>query len=273
MPIVTEHQPGMFSYADLTTSDAAAAKQFYTALFGWEYTDNPVDDQGSGDYTLFSRGGASICGMFQLTPEMAAAGAPTAWNSYVTVANTDETFAKAVELGATPIVPPMDVEPVDMGCLGRMAVVFDTGGAAISIWQPAGHIGADLFGDPGCLIWAELYTHDTDASTRFYTALFGWEHQEVDAGGESYHLFTIDGQPATGMMQIRPEWGEVPPHWAVYFAVEDAAAATARVEELGGQVVAPPQTVEGVGAFAPVFDPQGGFFLLMQPAPELMESA
>jgi uncharacterized protein len=34
------YAPGMFCWADLGTTDADAAKVFYTAVFGWEAVDS-----------------------------------------------------------------------------------------------------------------------------------------------------------------------------------------------------------------------------------------
>jgi predicted enzyme related to lactoylglutathione lyase len=62
-------------------------------------------------------------------------------------------------------------------------------------------------------------------------------------------------------MMLKPAMmpAEVPPHWAVYFAVVDADAAAARVKELGGTVVMPPMDIEP-GRFAVVADPSGAVF-------------
>ena len=44
MPERTSYAPGTPSWIDLQTTDPAAAKQFYGALFGWEYDDQPIDE-------------------------------------------------------------------------------------------------------------------------------------------------------------------------------------------------------------------------------------
>ena len=265
MPEITRHEPGMFSWADLTTTDAEGARAFYKRLFGWESIDNQVDEENF--YTLFTKNEKTVCGMFQITPEMREQGTVTCWNAYVTVADTDATAAAALAQGATPIVEPMDVE-MDGGRLGRMCVTMDSGGAVFSVWQPDLHIGAEVMGEASTFVWAELYTHDAEASAAFYTKVFGWEAQAVEgAGGIPYTLYTSGGAPAGGMLQIRPEWGEVPPNWTVYFAVESIEAAQEKVPALGGKVVAPAQSVPGIGTFIPVVDPQGGFLMLIELAP------
>jgi predicted enzyme related to lactoylglutathione lyase len=55
----------------------------------------------------------------------------------------------------------------------------------------------------------------------------------------------------------------VPPHWNVYFNVESVDDTIARVEDLGGSVVAPAFDVPGTGRMAMLADPQGGMFNLM----------
>ena len=61
-----------------------------------------------------------------------------------------------------------------------------------------------------------------------------------------------NGRSVAGMMQKPPMLpAEVPPHWAVYFAVSDTDAAVSRVAELGGTVLMPPMDIEP-GRFSPV---------------------
>jgi predicted enzyme related to lactoylglutathione lyase len=52
--------------------------------------------------------------------------------------------------------------------------------------------------------------------------------------------------------------------WHVYFAVEDCDAACAKVTELGGSVVTPPEDTP-YGRLATVKDPMGATFKLMTP--------
>ncbi len=42
MAEVTSHPPGAFCWIELGTSDQKAAKDFYTQLFGWSFTDNDM---------------------------------------------------------------------------------------------------------------------------------------------------------------------------------------------------------------------------------------
>jgi len=56
---------------------------------------------------------------------------------------------------------------------------------------------------------------------------------------------------------------QVPPHWRVYFEVDDCDAATAKVTELGGSVLRPPMDMP-YGRHADVADPQGAMFSLIK---------
>ena len=75
-----------------------------------------------------------------------------------------------------------------------------------------------------------------------------------------YTEWQVGGRSVGGMMQKPPMMpAEVPPFWAVYFAVADTDAAVRRVTELGGSVMMPPMDIEP-GRFATVADPFGGVF-------------
>src|ERR671934_785513 len=118
----TSHPPGTFSWSELVTSDADAAKTFYSQLFGWVYDDAPIPD--GGVYSMALRDGKRVAALF------ASGDQPPHWNCYVTVASADETTAKARELGANVLADPFDVMDV-----GRMAVFTDPAGAALCVWE------------------------------------------------------------------------------------------------------------------------------------------
>lgn len=259
----TEYAPGTFCWVDLVTTDGDAAKAFYQGLFGWSATD-VLTDVGSV-YTMLTQGGRDVCALWQMAPEMQQQGVPPHWQSYVSVTSADVVAAKARELGGQVLMEAMDVMDV-----GRMATLRDPAGAVFAIWEPKRHIGAQLVNVPGAFCWNELQTKDPAAAERFYTGLFGWT-ADSDAGamGQTYWVFRNGERLAGGMMEIQPEWGEVPPNWGVYFAVADCDASVARVQELGGQVIVPAMDVQEVGRFAFVRDPQGAVFAVIKvDAPE-----
>ena len=77
-------------------------------------------------------------------------------------------------------------------------------------------------------------------------------------------MFTNDGRPGSGMFQITPDMGNLPPHWLVYFAVDDCDAKVQKATELGAKVMKPADDIPGVGRFAILFDPQGAAFAIIK---------
>ena len=256
-----EFQPGTFCWIELGTSDNEAAKSFYTQLFGWDYVDNPMGEHGV--YTMLKLNGKDVGGLYKLMPDMVAQGVPPHWMSYVAVTSADETAEKAKAEGAQVMNGPFDVYTI-----GRMAVIQDPTGAVFSVWQGKDHKGAGVTGQSGSLVWNELGTNDTDKAGQFYSNLFGWTRQSFP-GPFDYTVFNNGGDRGVGgMYKITPEMGPIPPHWLVYFAVDDCDASVQKATELGAQVMKPAEDIPGVGRFAILIDPQGAAFALLKPQPQ-----
>jgi uncharacterized protein len=244
----TEHAPGTFSWIDLSTGDAAAAKAFYGGLFGWEIEDNEIP--GGGVYSICKVNGAHVCAIAEQQE------VPPHWNNYVTVEDADAAVAKARDLGANVLEEAFDV--IDAG---RMGVFNDPTGAALCVWQPDQNIGAGLVNAPGALTWNELHTSDLDAARSFYGDLFGWSFQEMAAGdGPEYHVIRNGERSNGGMMEAQP--GE-PPNWTPYFAVADLDGAIATAKDGGGELRAKPIPFPA-GKIAFLADPQGAAFALWE---------
>jgi uncharacterized protein len=248
----TNYTPGTFSWTDLSTTDQDAAKAFYSALFGWEATDNPVGD--GIVYSTMSIGGKQVAAISPQPEAQRDAGAPPAWNSYVTVDSADHALERAKQLGATVHAPAFDVMDV-----GRMGVIQDPQQAFVLVWEPKSHIGASLVNTRGALCWNELATPDMDASAGFYSELFEWTSAPMD-GAEMPYLVVKnkDGHSNGG---IRPRMETEPSYWLVYFGSDDLDADLAKVAELGGTSLAGPMDI-GVGKIGVVQDPQGAVFAL-----------
>lgn len=119
--------PGSVDWNELITTDLDAACAFYGELFGWTWEDWPME-QG-GVYKLAKQGGKMTAGLMAKTPQMPAE-MPPFWGAYVTVENCDAAAEKAQSLGATILVPPMDIPKV-----GRFTTIQDPQGAVISMMQ------------------------------------------------------------------------------------------------------------------------------------------
>ena len=108
-------------------------------------------------------------------------------------------------------------------------------------------------------VWHELYVPDIDAAKKFYENLgFGSTSAEMGGMGE-YHMLTREGRPVCGMFSTnKPDMKDVPPHWAVYLAVDDVDKRISAVEAGGGKLVVPAMDVPTVGRMALIQDPTRG---------------
>lgn len=247
----TQHAPGSFSWVELSTADADAAKAFYAGLFGWQAEDLPVP--GGGYYSMQRLDGKDVAAIAPQPQAQRDAGAPSAWQSFITVESADAAAERAAELGGTVHAPPFDVMDA-----GRMAVIQDPQGAFFMVWEPRSNIGAGLVNVPGALCWNELAAADLDVASDFYGKLFGWRMEPFEGGPMRYR--TIKNGDATngGMREKQPQ---EPPYWLVYFAVEDPDATIEQVKQLGGSAIAGPYEM-AMGKIAVVQDPQGAVFAL-----------
>jgi predicted enzyme related to lactoylglutathione lyase len=254
MPEVSEYAPGTPSWVDLASPDPDAAANFYGGLFGWDAIETgPVEE--TGGYRMLQLGGRNVAGLGPTQGE----GQPAMWTTYVATDDADSLAAKVRDAGGQVVMEPFDVLGV-----GRMAVFVDPGGAYFSVWQPQSHHGADLVNEPGALCWNELATRDIDAAKAFYAAVFGWDAETNAYGETSYSEWKLGGRSIGGMIAMNEQWpAEVPPHWMVYFAVDDADAAVGRAQELGGKVAVPP-TDTPAGRFAVLNDPHGAVFSVIR---------
>ena len=258
---ITGYSPGMFSWAEVATPDTGASTAFYTRLLGLGATEMQTDD--GSRYTILRKDDRDVCGLYGMSEEemQRADGGRAEWRSYFTVHDAGDALTRVRSLGGTVIH-----EPIAIGTDGRLAVAQDPTGAVFSMWEPRDHFGAQVIREPGALAWAELYTRDTQAAASFYAGLFGWATTVVPSpDGGTYTLYQLDGVEAAGMLDIREEWGPMPPHWAVYFEVADLDDTCAAAGELGGGELMPPMQVEGVGRFAFLQDPQGAVVAVIQP--------
>jgi predicted enzyme related to lactoylglutathione lyase len=253
MPEFTKYAPGTPAWVDLGTKDVGAAARFYTDLFGWDAEDLGEE---AGHYTMMKLRGKNVAAVSPLMSEMQ----PVAWSTYLATDDVDETARKVKAAGGTVVS-----EPFDVFDSGRMAVFIDPTGAAILAWQANRHTGAELANEPNTLLWNELYTPDLEKAKTFYKAAFGLESESVP--GMDYTMLKVGDRPIGGLMSTGiggPVPADVPPHWNVYFAVDDTDAAVAKVEKLGGKTIVPPTDIPGVGRFAVLADPQGASFSVMK---------
>ena len=258
----TSYAPGTPCWAELGAPDIDAAATFYGGLFGWSIEEGENSEQ-TGGYRQAMLRGKPVVGAMPLMQE----GQPPVWSTYVSVEDADATAAKVREAGGIVVAEPMDV--LD---LGRMAVFVDPAGAVFGIWQPGTFVGAEIVNESNAIVWNELNTRDTEGSKAFYSAAFGWSYDEREFETGNYTSLKLGEDTVGGMIDISgrvPE--EVPNHWLVYFATDDADATIEKAKGSGGDVVFGPEDISEVGRIAVLKDPFGAVFALITPDPAMGE--
>ncbi|HVU04197.1 MAG TPA: VOC family protein [Polyangiaceae bacterium] len=254
---------GTFGWIVLSTADPAAAVRFYRRAFGWQEAE-------AGGLLLMLAGAKPVAAVMDYRQNDRIQREPQNWLPMVRVRDVDESIVKVESLGGSVIVPIQDVG------VGRAAAVRGVTGEAIGLWETPGPLGGEpILMDPGICPWFELVTPDPERAIPFYKALFGW--RIADEGG--YTFIGNDEGQFGGIVKLAGDWedyafhaaigrarGEklsVPPHWMIFFGVDDCDHFTDQVEALGGQVTTRPEPLHTVGTFAVLRDPQGVYFSVL----------
>jgi predicted enzyme related to lactoylglutathione lyase len=280
--------PGVPCWVDTTQPDPEAAVAFYRDLFGWGFEDVMPPGSPGKYYVARIRGGdvAAVGSLPEGAPSMAV------WNTYVWVADADETAAEVRAAGGSVLM-----EPEDVGEAGRMAVFADPAGAAFCVWQARERRGAGVVNEHAALNFNDLHTRGLDRAQSFYGSVFGWEILDLGGGFmwalPGYGDFLEQRNPGlrenmarmgaperfedvvASLNSISDDQPDITAHWGVTFAVDDADVIAARAAELGGQVIVPPFDAPWV-RMTIITDPQGATFTASKFVPEnqsLEESA
>jgi uncharacterized protein len=116
------NEPGAFIWGELSTSDLAKSKAFYSKVFGWGWG-------GADEYAEAQVGGRTVAGVMPRPADMPAE-VPDMWLVYFGANDVDADTKRATDLGATVLV-----EPTDIPGTGRFSVLMDPQGATFALFQ------------------------------------------------------------------------------------------------------------------------------------------
>jgi predicted enzyme related to lactoylglutathione lyase len=255
LPLSDKPLTGKFVWHDLITTDLEADKRFYSGLLGWEYEQRKGPNGNT--YTLAKSGGHYVAGM--VIGKRPRDGANISrWLGYISVTDVDQAVSLTKAAGGKSVI-----QPVEIGDFVRVAAITDPQGAVLGLAQS--HVGDpddSIAGAPGRVVWDELLASDTAAAAGFYQSLAGYEIVVLERNGGEYTMLVVDGVSRAGILGNPLEDSD--PKWLTYFAVSDIAAATSRVDGLGGRVLMPPTADVRDGKLALVIDPSGALLALQQ---------
>ncbi|MGQ0774666.1 MAG: VOC family protein [Pseudonocardiales bacterium] len=258
MPTRTDPWPtGTPCWADLAVPDLDAAKEFYGAVFGWSFIDTGEE---FGHYQIAQVDGRAAAAIGPQQHE----GQPSAWTVYVASDDADGTAKLIGENGGTVLVEPMDIPGS-----GRMCIAQDPLGATFGVWQTAGMHGAEVYAEPGSLVWTDIRLPDPDAGRAFYSSVFGYRYEPLEEEPD-YTVIHFDaardGEPVGGISGMADAPEGTPAHWLAYFLVPDADTAVASARAAGGTILAEPFDTP-YGRMAGITDPHGAVFFVVGTMP------
>lgn len=281
MPALDRYIPGVPCWIDTYQPDPEAAVAFYSGLFGWDVA-NVMPPGSEPKYFIGRIRGGDVAGIGGIPP-----GAPpvATWNTYIWVEDADETAVRVKDAGGSVVMEPGDIMEA-----GRTAVFRDPEGAVFCVWQPNQHRGASVVNEAGSLNFNNLNTREPEAAKSFYGAVFGWRTMPMGGGAEAWTLAgygdhlellnpgTLERMASMGaqagfadvVATITPlpdDHSDVPAHWSVTFATDDANVTARQASEAGGKVLAPPFDAPWV-RMTIIADPQGATFIASQFVPE-----
>ena len=258
MAIRSGYAEGEVCWADLQTSDVAAAKEFYADLFGWRYEDLPTPDGRS--YAKAFLGEELVTVIAPQNPHQVQTGAPGQWNVYFAADDAAGLAAELPHAGGT-----LEFGPEAVADTGVMVFFAPPGGGTTGVWQAGTHFGAARSEEPGALAWVELLTPQPQAAVGFFQQLFRHEVTEYpqDDGG-TYTTLMVDGAEVAGIATVPAAERNLEPGWQVYFGVSSVAEAVAAARAAGGAVLVEPEDDDEAGAIATLRDPQGAVFSILE---------
>jgi predicted enzyme related to lactoylglutathione lyase len=244
---------GDFVWHDLVTTDAAAARTFYGALFGWTFEPGDGVDPG---YTIVKHGKVPIGGIV-VRRSTNGDGGPPQWLTYVKVNDVDGVAERFRHAGGRTVRGPVNARK-DL----RVAAVTDPQGAVIGLASRGPHVETTSASGLHEWLWMEYVAQDPDAALTFYADVLGYRSEISDKRENFTYYLLSTGRPRAGL--FRSLWPREASAWLPYIRVEDPVAMAARVTELGGTVVIAPHPRVRNLSLTIVLDPSGAALALQK---------
>ena len=195
MPVIETYAPGTFCWADLGTPDAAAAKRFYTALFGWTAEDRPMGPDAF--YTMFTLDGARSPRSTSRSRRTGAAA--------VAVLHLGGERERVARRERRSLAGPSSWSRSTCSTWDAWRWCRIPTGAVVALWEPRRHAGAGVAGETELdLLERARDDRHGDAPARSTPRCSAGRPRRSRMGPGTYTMFTRGGAPRGGMMAIAP---------------------------------------------------------------------
>jgi predicted enzyme related to lactoylglutathione lyase len=254
--------PGKFVWADLVTDDVVAARNFYSAMFGWTFS-------SMGNYLIARNDGRPVAGVFQAEKPKDRPDARPRWFGYISVPNVERAQNEAIKAGGRFVAPPKE-----MPKRGEQAVFADPEGALCGVIRSSSGDPEDFLPEPGDWIWMQLMSRDGRKAADFYRRIAGYDIVEnTNPAGLSDLILMSKGYARATVRTIRKDPEKVRPTWLPFVRVKSVTSAMADVNRLGGKVLLAPSPELFGGKLAVVADPTGAEVGVMEWSADMLKGA
>lgn len=256
---------GSFIWYELMTTDADRVGPFYEAVAGWSVAS--ADPQAPVDYRHITRSDGRPNGaILQLSEDMSANGARSAWVPYLYVQDVDAAVAAIRDDGGRLLMPKTTIPE------GSFALVTDPLGTPFYVMTPTPPPGqpdavSDVFSvtEAQHVRWNELASPDLEQAKAFYSSHFGFEfNRSMPMGPMGDYCFIDHHGTGLGAIMQQQQAGQ-PAVWLPYIGVPSADAAKAAIENHGGTVLSGPHQIPGGEWSITAVDPAGAPFGVVGP--------
>lgn len=253
--------PGKFVWADLVTDDVAAARKFYSQLFGWTFRD-------LGGYAIAANDERPLAGIFQRA-RPADANAKPRWFGYLSVASVAQAEKIVTNSGGKVLAAPQKLP-----ARGEQAVFADAEGAIFGVVKSSAGDPGDFQPEPGDWIWMQLMSREASKAAEFYRAVGGYEViANTTTNRVSDYVLTSKGYARATVATIPAGNEAVRPNWLPFVRVKSVAESVARARQLGGRVLIEPKPERFDGKVAVIADPTGAAIGVLEWSEELLKGA
>lgn len=121
--------PSTFIWNELVSTDVAAARDFYTRVFGWSVSEETMP--AGGTYTVFKHDGKPAAGLMDIRDTSAPEGTPSHWFGYIFANDAAAACRAARDSGGAVLREPWSVQGA-----GIFAILAGPDGSAFGIMQP-----------------------------------------------------------------------------------------------------------------------------------------
>jgi len=255
-PASQERHIGKVVLVELVTPDLAAAKNFYTGLFGWTFRDRQT---GGTEYAEALLNGRPVAGLVHRPLPRDTKRSP-AWLGFFSVRDVDAASQIALRHGAKMLFGPRTIPD-----RGREAVLADPQGAIFAVIASSSGDPPDSPAEPGDWIWSTLITRDPDTDAAFYQALFDYDVFALPSEADAQHLILASDNYARASANTAPTGRpDMQPRWINFIRVDDTENTAARATTLGGRILVEPWIDREGNKMAVIADPFGAALGLLE---------